>query len=103
VRTPNVLWAERKDRLFITIEVTDCADAKVDIQDEGKLTFKGTGGTEKAAYECSLQLLKGVNAKARGRPYAAAGLGYRAQAALEMRRRPEGCCRCFCGMGVAPG
>ena len=60
---PSVMWAERKDKLFITIDVPDCADAKVDIAEDGKLTFKGTGGTEKQQYEVALELLKPVNSK----------------------------------------
>ena len=60
-----MLWAERKDRIFITIEVSDCNDAKVDIGEDGRLTFKGTGGTDKAAYVTDLQLFKPVNSKAR--------------------------------------
>ena len=63
-RVPNVAWAERSDRIFITIEVSDCPDAKVDIAEDGHLSFKGTGGTDKATYECQLQLFKPVNSKA---------------------------------------
>lgn len=64
-RLPDVLWAERKDKLFITIEVPDCKDAKVDITEEGKLTFSGRGGTDNVPYACELQLLKPVDSKAR--------------------------------------
>ena len=67
-RVPDVLWAERKDKIFITIEVPDCKDAKVDITEEGKLTFSGKGGTDNAPYACELQLMKPVDSKARGRP-----------------------------------
>lgn len=63
-RVPNVLWAERKDKLFITVEVPDCKDAKVDITEEGKLSFTGKGGTDDASYACEIQLMKPVDSKA---------------------------------------
>ena len=68
-RSPNVLWAERKDRLYITVEVQDCTDAKVDIGEDGKLSFSGHGGADKALYAFELQLLKAVSSKARQREH----------------------------------
>ncbi|KAJ9437157.1 hypothetical protein DIPPA_16257 [Diplonema papillatum] len=41
-KPPPCMWAERKDRLFITVELIDCGDATVDFS-EDKIAFKGTG------------------------------------------------------------
>lgn len=41
---PTVLWAQRSDRLFITIDLQDCKDPKVTLDGEGehgKLSFRG--------------------------------------------------------------
>ena len=54
-RRPNVLWAERSDRVFVTIEVTDAQSPKVDIGADGRLTFAGCNGEGKL-YELDLQL-----------------------------------------------
>ena len=54
-RRPNVLWAERTDRVFVTIEVTDAKSPKVDIGADGRLTFAGCNGEGKL-YELDLQL-----------------------------------------------
>ena len=61
---PNVLWAERSDRLFITVEVTDTKDPKVDISDEGVLTVAAKNG-EGVLYQLRLELLHPVDSKAR--------------------------------------
>lgn len=66
-----VLWAERNDRLFITVEVTDSKEPAVNVTDEGVLTVSTTGGAEGARYEVKLELLHPVNSKAR--PAAVAG------------------------------
>ena len=63
--TPVVLWAERNDRIFITVEVTDSKEPAVNITDEGVLTVSTTGGAEGARYEVKLELLHTVNSKAR--------------------------------------
>jgi hypothetical protein len=45
---------QRKDRLFITIKVKDCADADVRLFAEGRLSFKGTVGKKNYAMELDL-------------------------------------------------
>ena len=40
--TPPPLPApQRKDKLFLTIDVQDCKDPKIELQDSGKLSFRG--------------------------------------------------------------
>ena len=60
-----MLWAERNDRLFITVEVTDSKEPAVNVTDEGVLTVSTTGGAEGARYEVKLELLHPVDSKAR--------------------------------------
>jgi hypothetical protein len=33
-------WAQRKDRVFITIDVPDFENIKIDLSEEGKLSFR---------------------------------------------------------------
>ena len=47
-------WAQRKDRLFITIDVQDCKNPNVDLQADGHLKF--TGEAKETQYEIDLQL-----------------------------------------------
>ena len=36
---PDLKWAQRKDRLFITVELADFEGHKIDLTPEGKLSF----------------------------------------------------------------
>lgn len=56
---PNLRWAERKDRLFVTIELLDVKDPVIDIVDERTLTFSGTSHNQK--YSLNLELFDEVN------------------------------------------
>ena len=60
-----MLWAERNDRIFLTVEVADSKEPKVDITDEGVVSVSATGGGEGVHYQLKLELLHPVNAKAR--------------------------------------
>lgn len=37
---PNIKWAQRKDRVFITIDVANLKDITVDLTPEGRISFK---------------------------------------------------------------
>jgi hypothetical protein len=53
--------------VFITIEVADAKEPKVDISDEGRLTLSTLGGAEGTTrYALDLELLHPVDSKARG-------------------------------------
>lgn len=54
MRNPVVLWAQRKDSVYLTIAVEDCKDANVKFEKD-KVIFKGTGG-DKHTYGCTLNL-----------------------------------------------
>lgn len=49
--TPTMLWAQRMDRLYLTIDVQDIKDQDVQLTNSeesktGKLTFSGKGGLD---------------------------------------------------------
>eukprot|EP00941_MAST-03F_sp_MAST-3F-sp1_P004159 g4159.t1 len=57
-RTPSVLWAERKDSVFVTFNVPDCKNVDIKLTDQ-VLSFKGT--SEGNDYACELKLKGKVN------------------------------------------
>jgi len=52
--TPNIKWAERKDKLFITIDLNDVKDAKIDISESNHLSFSGVSNGKE--YKLDLEL-----------------------------------------------
>lgn len=59
---PSVIWAQRSDRLYLTIQVEDCKDQVINLEPE-KLYFKGKGGVEGKDYEITLEFFKDINPK----------------------------------------
>jgi hypothetical protein len=65
---PKVQWAQRKDKLYVTIDLQDVLEPKVDISNDaegkfGRVAFKGIGrshatGVEKHEYSLDLELFK---------------------------------------------
>ena len=41
--TPEFMWCQRSDRVYVTIKVADCKDAKVNISGDSVLEFSGLG------------------------------------------------------------
>lgn len=60
-RHPLVKWAQRSDKLFITIELPDAQDVKLKLEPEGKFFFSATTGAEKVPYEVDLELYDKVD------------------------------------------
>jgi len=60
-RHPEVVWAQRSDRVFMTIDLADAKDVKVEYTSEGKLTFSATVGPEDLAYSLDFDLFGGIN------------------------------------------
>lgn len=64
---PDFYWAQRKDKLFLTIDVpnVDKNQAQIQLTDEGIVSFKGRGGElhEKADYQLHLELLHPIKAE----------------------------------------
>lgn len=53
---PSVMWAQRPHLLFVTINVSDCENPDIKVEDQS-LYFKGVGNTEKKCYEVTLKFL----------------------------------------------
>jgi prostaglandin-E synthase len=53
------MWAQRRDKLFLTIQVEDCKEPVIELKPES-LHFKGVGGN-KREYDVTIEFLKEVN------------------------------------------
>ncbi|TKY61786.1 cytosolic prostaglandin-E synthase [Spatholobus suberectus] len=60
-RHPEVKWAQRVDKVYITVQLADSKNAKVDLTPEGIFTFSGSAGAEDRQYELKLELFDKVN------------------------------------------
>ncbi|KAK9726298.1 hypothetical protein RND81_05G204500 [Saponaria officinalis] len=60
-RHPEVKWAERADKVYLTVMLPDAKNAKVNLGPEGTFTFSATGGAENHDYELKLDLCDKVN------------------------------------------
>lgn len=64
--TPEFLWAQRKDQVYLTLNLPNVKkeEAKVSMKDEGKVTFSGKGGVlgKEGNYSLDITLLKGIKA-----------------------------------------
>lgn len=56
---PTVLWAQRKDVLFITVDVEDTEKEEISLT-ESKLTFKAIGGVDRKTYAVDLEFFDEV-------------------------------------------
>ncbi|CAK9071285.1 unnamed protein product [Durusdinium trenchii] len=52
---PSVLWAQRKDSVFVTVDVKDAADVHFQLE-ESSLDFAAKGGEDGSAYAFHLDL-----------------------------------------------
>uniref|UniRef100_A0A1D1XYF4 Co-chaperone protein p23 n=1 Tax=Anthurium amnicola TaxID=1678845 RepID=A0A1D1XYF4_9ARAE len=57
---PEVLWAQRSNEIYLTINLVDVEDAKLNVAKE-KISFEGIGGTERKKYGFELDLCKEIN------------------------------------------
>ncbi|XVF32757.1 hypothetical protein REPUB_Repub17cG0110700 [Reevesia pubescens] len=60
-RHPEVKWAERADKVYITVLLPDSKNAKVNLEPEGVFTFSATAGADNKLYEFKLDLHDKVN------------------------------------------
>ncbi|KAI3760033.1 hypothetical protein L1987_50421 [Smallanthus sonchifolius] len=58
-RHPEVKWAQREDKVYITVVLADTKDAKVNLAPEGVFTFSAKAGQNE--YELKLELFDKVN------------------------------------------
>ena len=52
--TPNIKWAERKDKVFVTIDLDDVKDSKIDITESNHLVFSGVSNGK--SYQLDIEL-----------------------------------------------
>jgi len=50
---PAVMWAQRNDKLYVTINVEDCQNPVINFESD-KVVFSGTGGPDKLDYELTM-------------------------------------------------
>ncbi|XVF72611.1 hypothetical protein PTKIN_Ptkin12aG0134600 [Pterospermum kingtungense] len=55
-RHPEVKWAERADKVYLTVLLPDSKNAKVNLEPEGVFTFSATAGADNKLYELKLDL-----------------------------------------------
>jgi len=58
-KTPIIKWAQRKDRLYVTIELIEVKDPIIELTDDNKLKF--TGSSDGKDYKLDLELFGEVN------------------------------------------
>ncbi|KAK4434146.1 Co-chaperone protein p23-1 [Sesamum alatum] len=61
-RHPLVKWAQRSDKLFITVELPDAKNVKLNLDPEGKFFFSATSGADNTPYEIDIDLYDKVDA-----------------------------------------
>ncbi|KAF1806602.1 HSP20-like chaperone [Mucor lusitanicus] len=57
---PTVLWAQRADVLYLTVEISDIKEHKIDLT-ETKLRFTGVGEKEQNQYEAEIEFYGNVD------------------------------------------
>ncbi|XP_047966566.1 uncharacterized protein OsI_027940-like [Salvia hispanica] len=60
-RHPDVKWAEREDKVFLTVVLPDAKNPKVNVDPNGTFTFSASGGADNNLYELKLDLLDKIN------------------------------------------
>ncbi|CAL9781684.1 unnamed protein product, partial [Musa acuminata subsp. burmannicoides] len=60
-RHPEVKWAQRLDKIYITVQLPDAKDAKVNLEPDGIFTFLATAGSGNSNYELKMDLYDKVN------------------------------------------
>jgi len=59
---PAVIWAQRNNLIFLTINVEDVKDPEIRVE-ENRLYFKGTCSSDKKTYEADLEMYGELNAE----------------------------------------
>ncbi|KAI9476188.1 MAG: HSP20-like chaperone [Benjaminiella poitrasii] len=57
---PSVLWAQRANLVYLTVEISDIKNHKIDLT-ENKLKFTGTGEKEQNEYEAEIEFYANVD------------------------------------------
>lgn len=60
-RHPTTKWAQRSDKVYITIELPDAKDVKLNLQPDGHFYFSAASGADNVPYEIDFELFDNVN------------------------------------------
>ncbi|KAJ4950696.1 hypothetical protein NE237_027528 [Protea cynaroides] len=60
-RHPTVKWAQRTDKIYLTIELPDAKDLKLKLEPEGKFFFSASSGIDNIPYEVDIILYDKVD------------------------------------------
>ena len=60
-RHPSTKWAQRSDKVYLTIELPDAKDVKLNLKPEGHFSFLAKGPADDIPYELDLELFDAVN------------------------------------------
>ncbi|RDX85853.1 hypothetical protein CR513_32895, partial [Mucuna pruriens] len=60
-RHPEVKWAQRSDKVYVTVQLPDSKNAKVDLTPDGIFTFSANAGAQGHLYELKLELFDKAN------------------------------------------
>ncbi|KAI0496094.1 hypothetical protein KFK09_022401 [Dendrobium nobile] len=60
-RYPEVKWAQRSDKVYLTILLADAKHVQINLEPDGVFTFSGIAGSENILYELKLELYDKVN------------------------------------------
>ncbi|KAG5544103.1 hypothetical protein RHGRI_016748 [Rhododendron griersonianum] len=60
-RHPTVKWAQRPDKLYITAELPDAKNVKLQLEPEGRFVFSATSGADNLPYELDMDLFDKVD------------------------------------------
>lgn len=64
-RHPELKWAQRVDKVYITVQLPDAKNAKVNLEPEGVFSFSASAGAGDLLYELKLNLFDKVNVEVR--------------------------------------
>ncbi|XP_043689033.1 co-chaperone protein p23-1-like isoform X2 [Telopea speciosissima] len=59
IRHPTVKWAQRSDKIYLTVELPDAKDVKVKLEPEGRFIFSAT--KDGIPYEVDIELYDKIN------------------------------------------
>uniref|UniRef100_A0A7S1HJZ5 CS domain-containing protein n=2 Tax=Hemiselmis andersenii TaxID=464988 RepID=A0A7S1HJZ5_HEMAN len=65
-KVPSFRWAQRKDRVLLTIDLQGVTHESIELREDGRFVFEGTGSArdrreERMPHKLELQLLKPIN------------------------------------------
>eukprot|EP00249_Psilotum_nudum_P013469 c24347_g2_i1 orf=156-557(+) len=63
-RHPEIIWAQRSENLFLTVELPNAKNPKVKLDPEGKFIFSATAGPDDHLFELELELFDKVDVEA---------------------------------------